>query len=531
MARVQTNLTSLRFAVETSIGVLPASPDWRIMEFESLGEFGAQITTVARRPIASDRGRKKGTVTDLDSTVSYDSDLTMDAFSDFAEGFVFAEFANAEFDLKTSTGSLPPPAVGTTDDFTIDAASALLAGKMQFTVAPGVRTLVFAKGYTNAANNGLHELNVDVASTDTTVQVASTLVTETPSTNASLQVAGIRIATADVTLTISGGTATLVSALEVTDWATLGLFAGQFIHFGSAVAGTGAVVNAFDDTGTDDNFGYARITSISGATVNLDKLDVNLTATDTNTGDLDVMFGRFLRNVAVEADADDNRFLERTYQIEGAYPDLGGIGTDEYEYAIGNFANEFSWNLPLADKATASWGFIGTNSDDITPTRKTNAAAAVSPLRVEALNTSSDIASLTTDLISAVSDICFKNLTVTVLNNVSTEKCLGTLGAVFVNSGLFEVNLEGQMLFADKSIVNSIKSNTTLTFLAIIKNTDGAIALDVPSLTFGGGGREFPLDQSVLANITGTAFNDPTGTIPSVSIGISLFPDVPTVRP
>jgi hypothetical protein len=97
-----------------------------------------------------------------------------------------------------------------------------------------------------------------------------------------------------------------------------------------------------------------------------------------------------------------------------------------------------------------------------------------------------------------------------------------------VNTGLFEVNLEGQMLFTDKAIVNAVKNNTTVTFAAILKNDDGAIAIDIPALTFGGGNREFPVDASVLVNITGTAFNDPSGTIPDVSLGITVFPNVPT---
>ena len=529
MARVLTNNVVLQYAVESSIGVLPGSPIWKLLEYGNISAYGASITTVARRPISQQRGRKKGTVTNLESAVEFDSDLTMQSMEEHAEGFVFAEFANVEFDLKLV--DVPPTATVTTDVFNIDSASALLAGKVVW-VTTAARSLLYAKGYTNAANNGLHELAADLGSTDTTVNVESTLVTETPATSASLQVAGVRIGDGDLTLTVSGSTATLVSAADVADWSVLGLLPGQFIHIGS---GTSADVlqNALKDSATDDTYGYARITSISSATLNLDKLDSNFaTADNTGEGDCDILFGRFLRNVAVTADSDDNRYLERSYQFEVIYPDLGGAGTDEYEYAIGNFANELALSLPLTDKATATWGFIGTNADDITPTRKTGSAPygadnAVSALRTTALNTSSDIKSLTTDVVSLVSDVCFKSLTLTIRNNVTPENCLGTLGASFVNAGLFEVNLEGQMLFTNKEIVNAVKNNTTVTFTSITANDDGAFAFDLPSLTFGGGDREYPIDQSVLVNITGEAFNDPTGTIPNVSLGISFFPTVP----
>jgi hypothetical protein len=527
MARVNTNNTSLRYAIESSTGTLPGSPAWRIAEFNSIGAYGATITTTVRRPVSQDRGRKKGTVTDLESTAEFETDLTVDAFTDFAEGFVFAEFANKEFDLKASTGTVPPPAASSSA-YTIDAASALLAGKIQWVTGERA-TLVFAKGYTNAGNNGLKPVTADTATSGTSITVGSGLTAETPPTNASLQIAGIRVLNdADLTFTISGSTATLVSGAAITDWSTLGLRAGMFIHIGGVNTTTGAVQNGLGTSGTQC-YGYARITSISGATLNLDKLATTLTPSagpfvGPATAAQDVLFGRFLRNVPVTANADDNLYLERTYQMEVSYPDLGGVGTDEYEYSLGNSVNEMSLNVPLTDKATINYGFIGTNTENITGTRKTNASSAVSPLRTVAFNTSSDVASLTTDVISSATDVCFKSLTLTLNNNVSVEKCLGTLGARFVNSGLFEVNLEGQMLFTSKAITNAIRNNTTVTFLAILRNQDGAIAFDMPELTLSGGGREFPVDQSVLVNITGNSF---TSSTYGYDVGISLFPIAP----
>lgn len=483
--------------------------------------YGSTITAVPRRPISKDRGRRKGTPTKLDSTPEFQGDLTLESVEDFVEGFVFAEFANVEFDLKS--GTVPPPALVT--GYTIDAASALLAGKMVYAAA-GAITLVYAKGYTNSANNGLKPITADVGATDVLVTVAG-LTAETPPTNASLQVAGLR--TDDVTLAVAGGgTATLTSAADV-NWTVLGLKPGMFVHIGSD-AGTGAVQNAYQNTAANDTFGYARITAITTTVLSLDKLDENLTTAGSPYGPvaMDLMFGRFSRNVQVTADADDNRFLERSYQFEVVFPDLGGAGTDEYEYAIGNVPNEMSLDIPLADKAGVTWGFVGTSVDNITGTRKTNAATAVDPLRTTALNTSSNIASISTDVISLVSNVCFKGMTLAIKNNVSPEECLGTLGASFVNSGLFEVSLEGQMLFTDKAIVNAVKNNTTVTFATILANEDGAIGIDIPTMTFGDGSREFPVDQSVLVSITGETFK---GDVFDHEIGITLFANVPTTRP
>jgi hypothetical protein len=511
MARVNTNNTSLRFAKESSVGTLPGSPAWRLAEFNSIGAYGAQITTVSRRPISQDRGRKKGTVTDLESTVEFETDLTVDAFTDFVEGFVFSEFANTEFDLRSGTGTVPPVvASGTT--FTIDAASATLAGKVQW-VTTSIASLLWGKGFTNAGNNGLHVLTADLASTGTTITCGgSSLVAETPPTNASLQVCGLRVLNdADLTLTVSGLTATLVSAAAV-NWTTLGIRAGMIIHIGSVVTATGVVQKGLGAGGTV-SYGYARVTAVAATTLSLDKLSSTLSTAVGAVGlDQDVLFGRFCRNVAVTANATDVRYLEQYYQMEVSYPELGGTGLTEYEYAIGNSVNEVALNVPLTEKATINYSFIGTNSDDIVveASRKTNASTAVTPLRTTAFNTSSDIAALTTDVVSSASDVCFKSLTLTLRNNVSPEKCLGTLGARFINSGVFEVSVEGQMLFTNKAIVNAIKNNTTVTFLQILTNQDGAICVDIPEMTLGGGGREFPVDQSVLVNVTGETFTSAT---------------------
>ena len=93
--RVLTNNISLAYAIETSFGVLPASPEWKLLEPNDITTFGATITTVPRAPIAKDRQRRKGTVTDLESNAEFEHDLTLESFIDFAEGFVFANFNTA----------------------------------------------------------------------------------------------------------------------------------------------------------------------------------------------------------------------------------------------------------------------------------------------------------------------------------------------------------------------------------------------------------------------------------------------------
>ena len=531
MGRVLTNNTTLQVTFESSTGTLPAEPIWYVVEFSSITTFGATITSVARRPIGQLRGRRKGAVTDLDSAVEIETDLTVDAFVLFAEGFVFSEYTNEEFFLRETYGTpsieRPPRVDGTTEDFDIDMASSTLAAKVVF--GTGFSTLLFTKGYANSENNGLHVLSADLMATETAVQVTTDLVTEsTPPDEATCEFCGLR--TDDVTLTIDSGlaTGTLVSAADI-DFTAVGITVGQQLHIGSADA-SGVLQNAPQISATVV-FGYLRVTAVTATTVTFDKADPNLglggMGSSAGTETIDIMYGRFLRNVPVQADSTDNRYLERTFQFEGAYPGLAANGVDtEYEYAVGNFANELTFNLPLTALSTVTFGFIGTTSEDITGTRKNNAEDGIPILRGDGFATASNLVSITTDVLSSTSEVCFKSVTATILNNVSPEKCLGTLGAVFVNAGQFEVNIEAQMAFTNASIINAIRNNTTVTMAFIVQNENGAIALDIPEMTLSGGGREFPVDQTVLVNVTGNSF---TSTTFGYDVGISLFANVPGV--
>ncbi len=314
--------------------------------------------------------------------------------------------------------------------------------------------------------------------------------------------------------------ATLASTSIGTALALLGLTVGQMVHVGSIATLGGAVQNAFQNALANDMYGYARVRSISANAVVFDKVAARLQFDDLTAPatPVDLVFGEFIRNVPV-GNAD---YLERSFQFEASFPNLGTAGAENYEYAIGNFCNEVSFELPLADKATASFNFIGTDTEPTTAVRKSGASAAALPLRTAALNTSADLARLR---INRVDDTGlttdFKSITLTLNNNVSPEKVLGKLGARFMNTGNFEVDVEAQVLFSEPAVTAAIRQNTTVTMDFILQNDDGAIAVDLPSITLGGGDREFPANESVLMNVNTQAFADP---VLNTSIGVSLFP-------
>ncbi len=514
MGRVLTNNVSLSYTLETSLGV--AGTVWFLLEPNNLNRYGAEINTVSRNPISRNRQRRKGLVTDLDSAVEFPEDLTLSSFRDFISAFCFVADG-----INTDVTDLAATACDTTlDDYTgLTALTAAQADKME------IDTLLWVTGGSNAANNGLKVVDADIASSATTITVVENLVTETAAFKLSL--AGHRIATGDVvTWTWDSGSnqATLNLTGAVAALQALGLTVGQEVHIGSiAAAGDTTVVNAFENSVANDMFGYARVFSFSGADdVIFDKVAAALQFTDGTdpATAVDVMFGEFFRNVAT----DDAEFLEKSFQFELDAPNLDTGGNAKFQYSLGNFCNTAQFTMPLTDKATVTYGFIGTDTEKFVAagSRKSGASSATIPLRTTAFNTSSDIARLRIqDTDDNGLGTCFKSLTLTIDNNVSPEKALATLGAKFLNTGNFDINLESQLILLDSALKDAVRDNDTVTMDFILKNDEGVIVVDVPSMTLGGGNMDFPLNETVLVNLTGEAFLDATF---NTSVGFSLIP-------
>lgn len=486
MGRVLSNNVQLSYAAESSVGVQPTS-GWKKLEPNTITKYGADIKTVERTPISSTRQRKKGTIIDLDSAVEFDADYTMDQLTDFLEGFAFA----------TAYGTSPfRPTAVTSTDYTVASGGALAQN-----------TLIFAQGFSIAGNNGLKV--VGASSTGTAIKTSGLTAEASPPASVLLEVAGVQGASGDITVDASGN---ILST--VLDFTTLGLKVGQTIWIGGDTTITKFAQAA--------NRGYARISAITATKLTLDKRSQAFVA-DTGSGKtIQLFFGRFIKNVPV----DDAKYIERSYHFELTYPNLQNPGPgDMYEYAQGNYANTMAFDLPLSNKATIAFGFIGTDTPAPTATRATGASSGIAPIRTTALNTTSDIARLRitqVDETGLTTD--FKTLKLTLNNNVSPEKVLSVLGARYMNAGIFEVNIEADLLFTNSAVADAIRANTTLTMDFAVRNDNGALHVDIPSLTLGGGGREYPVNESVRIKTTATAFGD---AVLGTSIGLSLFPYAP----
>lgn len=533
MGQVLTNATALSIAREATPGVLGSTPEWLTLEPNSLGTFGAQTRTVARSPISRLRQRRKGTIVDLDASAEFEADVTGAAMFNALEAFFFRSYGNGDLAFRglaaTSTG------------FTVAALSASQVARLQNT-ASGPRSLIHAAGYSVGANNSPNAVKVlDTAvalvAGDTELVIDGGLTTEAAISNTEVSLAGVRCGAGDIALSISGNIATITSgngAGTAVDFSTLGLEAGQRIHIGGLVA-----ANRFGTSGgaVNGSFGGCRIRSIAAGTIIADKIDVGLTASDgTNDGaggtavEVDILFGRFVAN----ATTDNALYQEVTHHLEGTLPNLFQpegqapvANPNGYQYVTGAFADALNVSLPLTDKATATFGYIGTDAveavDDAS--RRAGASTPIEPLQTGAFNTTTDCFRLgVQDVDDTGLTTDFKSLNFAMLNNVTPEKVLCILGARFVNFGNFESSMTGAALFTNPEVTRRIRDNTTVTGGFGLRNDEGAFFIDLPSATLSSGGIEYPVNETVRIDLTLQSFVDPLfGT----SASASTFPVYP----
>lgn len=498
MGRVLTNNVALAVAPEVTLGTQPTT-GWRVIEPSSIGKFGPMLTKLTREPISKNRQRRKGALTDLNSSVEFEVDVTYDHLKMFAEGLLFA---------TAKGGTIFAVSAFTTTGATVASGGALANG-----------TLVFIRGASNAANNGLKVL----AGTSTGTELKFTgTVAETGDTARGVvaEVCGIQFATGEATIA-SGNLA--VSTFDLTAGVGLLLTVGQYVWIGDG----STTAHSFFHTA---NAGFARITSIAAHLLGLSqKSSVFVTDDGTDTGSggtgltIRMYFGQFIRNIP----NDNADYLERTFQFELAYENLGDTpGTDKYEYAKGNFCNEIAFDFQTASKATMKCNFVGTDTAPPSLVRATGADAPVPAVATTMYNTSADFMRLRVtnyDETGLTTDM--KKVTLTLKNNVSPEKVLGTLGGKYMNAGMFDVEIDADVLFTSSDVLAAMRSNATVSMQLAISNADGGILFDVPSMTLEGGDKQFPINQTVSIAMKSMAFQD--GVL-GTSASISTFPYLPS---
>jgi len=178
------------------------------------------------------------------------------------------------------------------------------------------------------------------------------------------------------------------------------------------------------------------------------------------------------------------------------------------EYLVGAVLNEFSLQIPQADKVTADLAFVAMDVEQKTSTYN---AGGTDGLKVgtrptlekeAAFNTSSDVSRIKmsivgtdpapTPLFAYVTEF---NLTLT--NNVTPNKAVGVLGAFDTTAGTFEVGGSVTAYFADVDAVSSVRNNDDVTIDVLLQKAGYAILFDIPLLSLGDGRLSVEQDQPI----------------------------------
>ena len=482
VSKVDSNITSLRYALEASLGTLPTTPIWEPVEPNSYADFGGSVTTVPRNPINPSRQRRKGVVTDLDVSGGYTSDVTFENMQALLPGYLFAD--------KREKTNQPVTAVAAAGTYAIADTAGFVIG-----------SLIWAEGFSNSANNGFYR--VTGVATDTTVTVAGTLVNETSITTGRIYVIGHQFASATATITApTTGLPGLTGSGSAPDFTTFGLTPGEWVFVGGDLPAT--------QFATDADNGFKRVRSVSATRIEFDKSDLTMVA-DAGAGQtIQIFFGK----TVIKNESEQSLIVRKSYQLErilGA-PDDSDPAELQAEYMTGMVSNELALNMPSASLLTADFSFIGSDAEYVdgptdlkTGTRPVLGDAA-------AFNTSSDFSRIKLARVvenDAAPDPLFafsQEITLNLSNNLTPNKALGFLGNFDITAGTLQVGGSITAYFADIDAVQAVRDNAniTLDFLAV-KGGPGAkngFGMDLPLLTLGDGRPNIEQDAPVTLPLT-----------------------------
>lgn len=503
------NLTALYYAEETSLKVLPGTPIWYEGEPNSWSDFGGDYAMTTRAPITHDRQRRKGAVTDVEPSGGWNEDLTANNLPRLLQGFMFANARE-----KASTQPLNGTQRAITGVTTASDQYAAAAGLTMFVAGH----LLFASGFTNSGNNGLKRVT---ASATGTVTVAENLTDEaSPPSAAKLQAVGFQFGSAEVALDVSADNLKMTSSVK--DLTTLGLSVGEFV-----IIGGDSTAFRFADTGNGAPF-YARIKEIAATYLIFDKT-TGVQVDDVGTGKTIRMFfpNRIIRN-----EEDCTLIKMKSYALERQ---IGcGAGLVEAEYVLGSVPNELTINIPTpgADaKVNFDLAFVGMAVDYRDATTGVYSGTRVSSLNEGFYGTSLNVyqnklAVIDPATLNPTALVAYlTEATITVNNNVTGVKAIGSFGNAGTNVGMFDVGATTTGWWNSVSVPLAVRNSTDCTWHTILTKQNTAVVFDMPLVGLGNGRAAVEANAPVTIPLDVSAAKGAAG----YTLMACFFPYVPTV--
>lgn len=465
MPSYQSNLSGLRIAEEV-IGTpktLPGTPIWEPVEPNSYKDFGSEVKTVARSPIASDRQNRKGVVVDVDASAGYTVDATTKSLLSSIQGFMFASW-------RKKAELVPTAVTGT-----------------QYTVAASgtnfeANSLLYAENYATAGNNGL---KLVTASTGTSVSAAGLTAEAGPPSDAKITKVGFEFAAGDLTLTVTGTTAVIgATAKNLTQ---LGLIPGEWLWLGGDAAANRLATAASN--------GFYRVASVTATAITCDRIP-DTAATDAGAGKT----VRLFMGNAIKNEWDPTLQVFRTYQIERQYTSA------VLEYVLGSAANKLKLDTKTADKLTADLEFVALDTDVTQVAAKAGTRPSVKPQTAFSSSTDFTRLRLLNDADATSLAVYLTDMSLEIDNGIEADKAIGTIGGVDFSFGNFMVSGSVEAYFSSMTAVSLVRSNATVSLdfgmvanvaFPGVGNVAQGILFDMPSVDLGDGRLKVEKDKKV----------------------------------
>ncbi len=462
---VKTSSTRLRFAPESSPGVLGNNNIFRVIEADSIDRFGSELTLSERNPITAGRRPQKGNPVSQASGVEFAAVAYQGVLSDVLKQFLLADWTG---DYAVSVAAV------TGTGYTIPAGNpALTAGQ-----------LVYAEGFDNDANNGVKI--VTAGSTATSLR-ASGLVAGSGQ-NGRVSKIGYRATGGDLDIDANGDITSTTANLT-----SIGLQVGQFIY---VQIGNSARTKA------NSADAFARIKSISQNKIVLDSWGNQLAAT-TGSITMDIYASSFIKDAKIGA----TDFVDNTTHFEleqSGLADASSITQKVYEYINGARLDTLALSLPLQDLIRFTASYQAAAVEAATETAKT--ATREEYVKRDSFNTANNIPRAVFRRAdgTVIVDL-FKELTINLSNNVEPENILGKFEANEITFGQMGVAITGSALFRRNAIHNVISENESIDVQIGIENGQGGFILNAPSVALSGGQRQFPANRTITIQLDGNA--------------------------
>lgn len=487
MDKQSANQVTLYKAREDTPQVLANDAAFETREPNSFSDFGAEYSSVARRPFSPSRSRKKGNIVDRDESAGWNEDVTQDNMQSILDAFLFAE-------LRAKPKTVATAVVAATDVVTV-------ASSANFEVG----TLVLIKGLAVAANNGLKL--VSAVPDGVSITVAGGIAVDEAGANATVEVVGHEFDADDLSLeTFAGGFAIVSATMDMT---TLGLIDGEWLFVGDDAA-----VNQFGGLATLT--GFARIANggIQDDRLLFDKATFTPAANDGAGDTVRLFFGTVVKN-----ESDPDLIVKLTDTIERP---LGRDADGRMSEVIkGATPNELTWNSPLANLVNVDVAYVGMRHEKRPGTTGVLAGSGATTLSAalgqDAFNTTSNLFRARLGIIDPTNIAptpLFAKVTewsMSINNNVSADKAQGVLGAFDTTEGMFEVGGEFTVYFRDMAAIEAIEDNADVTFDAIYSKRNAAIIMDVPLISLGGGRPEIEQDAAIMLPLETAGAESPFG--------------------